>query len=164
MAGTYSLVDDNYDFALEIKKVSAYSVVTQRGPQTSKQKADGLRLWARGGLIGRYYRTPGGDRWCLKSALRLPKLGVSLDGSTPSGPGALRIHSSPLVCSSFQPHGLTLRWILHWTSCGRRALWRRAQRTISRCTGMATCCAVANRAVSFYLSPKVGERVLMGLR
>ena len=47
VAGTYSLVDDNYDFALEIKKVGAYSVVTQ--------------LWARGGLIGRYYRTPGDD-------------------------------------------------------------------------------------------------------
>ncbi|CAE7417621.1 Ttn [Symbiodinium microadriaticum] len=43
--GTYSLVDDNYDFPLEIDKVGAYSVVTQ--------------LWARGGLIGRYYRTPG---------------------------------------------------------------------------------------------------------
>ncbi|CAK9003288.1 Titin (Connectin), partial [Durusdinium trenchii] len=45
VAGTYSLVDDNYDFPLQINKVGAYSVVTQ--------------LWARGGLIGRYYRTPG---------------------------------------------------------------------------------------------------------
>ena len=43
--GTYSLVDDNYDFPLQINKVGAYSVVTQ--------------LSARGGLIGRYYRTPG---------------------------------------------------------------------------------------------------------
>ncbi|CAK9072978.1 unnamed protein product [Durusdinium trenchii] len=45
VAGTYSLVDDNYDFPLQINKVGAYSVVTQ--------------FWARGGLIGRYYRTPG---------------------------------------------------------------------------------------------------------
>ncbi|CAE8682347.1 unnamed protein product [Polarella glacialis] len=43
--GTYSTADTNYDLPLEIKKVGAYSVVTQ--------------LWARGGLIGRYYRTPG---------------------------------------------------------------------------------------------------------
>jgi len=43
--GTYSRASAYYDFALQVTKVGAYSVVAQ--------------LWARGGLIGFYYRTPG---------------------------------------------------------------------------------------------------------
>jgi hypothetical protein len=43
--GIYDVVDFNYNFPLEILKVGSYSVVVQ--------------LWARGGLISQYYRTPG---------------------------------------------------------------------------------------------------------
>jgi hypothetical protein len=43
--GTYSSVDGNFNFALEIPKTGNHSVVAQ--------------LWAKGGLIGQYYRTPG---------------------------------------------------------------------------------------------------------
>lgn len=43
--GVFNPLDSNYDFNLVIGRTGAYSVVSQ--------------MWSRGGLIGRYYRTPG---------------------------------------------------------------------------------------------------------
>ena len=59
------------------------------------------RLWARGGLIGRYYRTPGpggaekapkGFR-LKRAGPRLPEPGVAPDGPPASGPGLVRVHA-----------------------------------------------------------------------